>query len=85
MCFFLLQNLKVHENRRQLFSANASKDKNPFVRQRPVANLSSASSSTAPPWANGSMSLPLSDIRSDAIIDIGFLYFEYYHEVLFKF
>ncbi|KAM1200740.1 hypothetical protein ACFX2I_016979 [Malus domestica] len=47
------ENLKVHENRRQLFSATASKDAaNPFVRQRPLAARSAASSSSAspPPW-----------------------------------
>lgn len=51
--------MKVHENRRQLFSASASKDAaNPFVRQRPLAARSAASSSSAspPPWANGSPS-----------------------------
>ncbi|CAH9090449.1 unnamed protein product [Cuscuta epithymum] len=51
------ENLKVHENRRQLFSSTASKDSsNPFVRQRPLAARSSASTSThsPPPWANGS-------------------------------
>ncbi|CAH9076836.1 unnamed protein product [Cuscuta europaea] len=50
------ENLKVHENRRQLFSSTASKDSsNPFVRQRPLAARSSASTSThsPPPWANG--------------------------------
>uniref|UniRef100_A0A5B7B8E0 Putative syntaxin-32-like n=1 Tax=Davidia involucrata TaxID=16924 RepID=A0A5B7B8E0_DAVIN len=53
------ENLKVHENRRQLFSSTAMKDStNPFVRQRPLAASSSASASTAspPPWANGSPS-----------------------------
>ncbi|BBH02853.1 syntaxin of plants 32 [Prunus dulcis] len=53
------ENMKVHENRRQLFSASASKDAaNPFVRQRPLAARSAASSSSAspPPWANGSPS-----------------------------
>uniref|UniRef100_A0A0D6QXR7 t-SNARE coiled-coil homology domain-containing protein n=1 Tax=Araucaria cunninghamii TaxID=56994 RepID=A0A0D6QXR7_ARACU len=50
------ENLKVHENRRQLFSASASKDSgNPFVRQRPLASASSTSASP-PPWANGSTS-----------------------------
>ncbi|KAL4563960.1 hypothetical protein LXL04_028009 [Taraxacum kok-saghyz] len=53
------ENLKVHENRRQLFSATNSKETaNPFVRQRPLTNRSTAaSSSTAPPpapWANDS-------------------------------
>ncbi|KAI5081641.1 hypothetical protein GOP47_0001384 [Adiantum capillus-veneris] len=59
------ENLKVHENRRQLFSANTSKEKNPFVRQRPLAfgNKSEASTS-ATPWANGAASpLPLSNPR----------------------
>lgn len=49
-----MKNLKVHENRRQLFSATATKDAaNPFVRQRPLAARSAASSSSAspPPWA----------------------------------
>ncbi|XP_065850471.1 syntaxin-32 [Euphorbia lathyris] len=53
------ENLKVHENRRQLFSSTASKDgTNPFVRQRPLASRSAANASPAPPppWANGSTS-----------------------------
>ncbi|XP_031274622.1 syntaxin-32-like [Pistacia vera] len=52
------ENLKVHENRRQLFSSSASKDStNPFVRQRPLAARSAASSSASPPsWANVSPS-----------------------------
>ncbi|KAL6985365.1 Syntaxin-32 [Sarracenia purpurea var. burkii] len=52
------ENLKVHENRRQLFSSTASKDSsNPFVRQRPLAARSAASSSASPPpWVNGSPS-----------------------------
>lgn len=53
------ENLKVHENRRQLFSSAGSKDSaNPFVRQRPLASRSAASTSNAPPppWANGSSS-----------------------------
>ncbi|GER32161.1 syntaxin [Striga asiatica] len=48
-------NLKVHENRRQLFSSSASKNPtNPFIRQRPLATMSSAGTSSAPPlpWAN---------------------------------
>ncbi|KAK7352762.1 hypothetical protein VNO80_18190 [Phaseolus coccineus] len=56
------ENLKVHENRRQLFSASGSKDSaNPFVRQRPLATRSAASSSNAPapPWASGSSSSQL--------------------------
>ena len=57
-----VKNLKVHENRRQLFSASGSKDSaNPFVRQRPLATRSAASSSNAPapPWASGSSSSQL--------------------------
>ncbi|GLT49540.1 hypothetical protein SLA2020_230900 [Shorea laevis] len=52
------ENLKVHENRRQLFSSTASKDSaNPFIRQRPLAAKSdSGASSNPPPWANGSSS-----------------------------
>ncbi|KAL9239994.1 hypothetical protein vseg_014261 [Gypsophila vaccaria] len=52
------ENLKVHENRRQLFSSNVSKENaNPFVRQRPLAAKSAAStSSEPPPWANGASS-----------------------------
>ncbi|KAK9269725.1 hypothetical protein L1049_001503 [Liquidambar formosana] len=52
------ENLKVHENRRQLFSSSASKEStNPFVRQRPLAARSAASASTSPPpWADGSAS-----------------------------
>eukprot|EP00258_Populus_trichocarpa_P029481 XP_024445500.1 syntaxin-32 [Populus trichocarpa] len=53
------ENLKVHDNRRQLFSSTASKDSsNPFVRQRPLASRTAANASQAPPppWANGSVS-----------------------------
>ncbi|XP_027355350.1 syntaxin-32-like [Abrus precatorius] len=53
------ENLKVHENRRQLFSSSASKESsNPFVRQRPLTTRSAASNSNAPapPWASGSPS-----------------------------
>ncbi|KAI6680107.1 hypothetical protein NL676_033988 [Syzygium grande] len=52
------ENLKVHENRRQLFSSTASKETtNPFVRQRPLAARTAANASAAPPppWANGSL------------------------------
>ena len=53
---YTLYNLKVHENRRQLLSASASKDStNPFVRQRPLASTSRSSVSPRP-WANGSTS-----------------------------
>ncbi|XP_076930808.1 syntaxin-32-like [Bidens hawaiensis] len=46
----LSENLKVHENRRQLLSANASKDfVNPFAHQRPVANKSASTASTSQP------------------------------------
>ncbi|KAK4422295.1 syntaxin [Sesamum alatum] len=51
------ENLKVHENRRQLFSSSVSKNPtNPFIRQRPLASKSAASTSAASPlpWANGS-------------------------------
>jgi len=54
-----VQNLKVHENRRQLFSSTASKDSsNPFVRQRPLTSRTAASATQAPPppWANASVS-----------------------------
>ncbi|XP_075496150.1 syntaxin-32-like [Primulina tabacum] len=54
------ENLKVHENRRQLFSSSASKNPtNPFVRQRPLVTNPAASTSANPPplpWANGSQS-----------------------------
>ncbi|KAE8718750.1 Syntaxin-32 [Hibiscus syriacus] len=52
------ENLKVHENRRQLFSSIASKDSpNPFIRQRPLAAKSAAGASKSlPQWANGSAS-----------------------------
>jgi syntaxin 5 len=55
------ENLKVHENRRQIFSATASKDQtNPFARQRPLAAASSTSttplSGSHAPWANGATS-----------------------------
>ncbi|XP_020552891.1 syntaxin-32-like isoform X1 [Sesamum indicum] len=50
------ENLKVHENRRQLFSSSVSKNPtNPFIRQRPLASKSAASASadSPVPWANG--------------------------------
>ncbi|ESW09081.1 hypothetical protein PHAVU_009G098600 [Phaseolus vulgaris] len=52
------ENMKVHENRRQLFSSSASKDSaNPFIRQRPLAARAAASTSNSPaPWANESPS-----------------------------
>lgn len=46
------ENLKVHENRRQLYSSTASKEPaNPFVRQRPLT-AKSPNGAPAPPWAN---------------------------------
>ncbi|XP_027071348.1 syntaxin-32 [Coffea arabica] len=51
------ENLKVHENRRQLFSNTTKESANPFVRQRPlVSRTSSNSAISPPPWANGSTS-----------------------------
>ncbi|XP_077211743.1 syntaxin-32-like [Tasmannia lanceolata] len=52
------ENLKVHENRRQMFSSSTSKDAaNPFIRQRPlVAKAAPSASTSPPPWANGSSS-----------------------------
>ncbi|XP_073309398.1 syntaxin-32-like [Primulina huaijiensis] len=52
------ENLKVHENRRQLFSSSASKNPaNPFVRQRPLAAKSAASTSAPPlPWVSETQS-----------------------------
>ncbi|ESQ37191.1 hypothetical protein EUTSA_v10002594mg [Eutrema salsugineum] len=51
------ENMKIHENRRQLFSSNASKEStNPFVRQRPLASRPAASQLAPLPWANGSSS-----------------------------
>ncbi|EPS72401.1 hypothetical protein M569_02356, partial [Genlisea aurea] len=49
------ENLKVHEQRRQLFSSSASKNSsNPFTRQLPVALKSPATDSKIPPvpWAD---------------------------------
>ncbi|XP_073312407.1 syntaxin-32-like [Primulina huaijiensis] len=52
------ENLKVHENRRQLFSSSTAKNPaNPFVRQRPLAAKSAASTSAPPlPWASETQS-----------------------------
>ncbi|XP_030543048.1 syntaxin-32 [Rhodamnia argentea] len=50
------EKLKSHDNRRQIYSSQASKEAaNPFVRQRPLATRTAANASTAPPvpWANG--------------------------------
>ncbi|CDP03373.1 unnamed protein product [Coffea canephora] len=48
------ENMKVHENRRQLFSSSASKESsNPFIRQRPLATRAAASAAISPPpWAS---------------------------------
>lgn len=55
---FCFQNMKVHENRRQMFSSSATKEaSNPFMRQRPLASRNTASTSASPPpWANDSPS-----------------------------
>ncbi|KAJ3701320.1 hypothetical protein LUZ61_005025 [Rhynchospora tenuis] len=57
------ENMKVHEDRRKLFSAAAGKEPaNPFIRQRPLVNRGNSSDSAAPPapWATeSSESAPL--------------------------
>jgi len=55
------ENLKVHENRRQMFSSSAGKDaSNPFIRQRPLVARDQSESSVPPaPWASDSASTPL--------------------------
>ncbi|KAL5228613.1 hypothetical protein ABZP36_016878 [Zizania latifolia] len=55
------ENLKVHENRRQMFSSSAAKDaSNPFIRQRPLVARDGPDSSVPPaPWASDSASTPL--------------------------
>ncbi|XP_020570817.1 syntaxin-32-like [Phalaenopsis equestris] len=51
------ENLKLHDNRRQLFSSSASKDPtNPFIRQRPLSRVTSDSAAPPAPWANDSAS-----------------------------
>ncbi|CAL9102229.1 unnamed protein product [Musa textilis] len=54
------ENLKVHENRRRLFSSSASEDAtNPFLRQRPLVSKGSNDSSAPAlpaPWENSSTS-----------------------------
>lgn len=52
------ENLKVHDNRRQLFSSSVSKDAtNPFIRQRPlISRVTSESAAPPAPWANDSAS-----------------------------
>lgn len=56
---FHTENLKVHENRRQIFSASSLKDKaNPFARQQPLstpdpgASANPIPSSSPAPWAS---------------------------------
>ncbi|KAG2595301.1 hypothetical protein PVAP13_5KG063600 [Panicum virgatum] len=55
------ENLKVHENRRQMFSSSAGKDaSNPFIRQRPLVARDQSESSVPPaPWASDSASTQL--------------------------
>ncbi|CAD6233059.1 unnamed protein product [Miscanthus lutarioriparius] len=55
------ENLKIHENRRQMFSSSAAKDaSNPFIRQRPLVARDPSESSVPPaPWASDSASTPL--------------------------
>ncbi|XP_062189773.1 syntaxin-32-like [Phragmites australis] len=55
------EHLKVHENRRQMFSSSAAKDApNPFIRQRPLVARDTSESSVPPaPWASDSASTPL--------------------------
>jgi syntaxin 5 len=59
------ENLKAHENRKQLFSSNASRG-NPFAQQRGTGISSGAVTDTKPPpWTNGSSfssSLPTSRV-----------------------
>nr|VDC94291.1 unnamed protein product [Brassica oleracea] len=51
------ENMKIHENRRQRFTNNPSKEStNPFVRQRPLASKPAPSQPAPLPWANGSSS-----------------------------
>uniref|UniRef100_A0A0D6QVD2 t-SNARE coiled-coil homology domain-containing protein n=1 Tax=Araucaria cunninghamii TaxID=56994 RepID=A0A0D6QVD2_ARACU len=57
------ENLKAHDNRRQIFSSNASRG-SPFTQQRATGVTgTSATNSKLPPWTNGSnlsASLPVS-------------------------
>lgn len=53
-----VQNLKVHDNRRQLFTGTANKQTNPYARQGPLATTAanstpSTSNAALPPWGNG--------------------------------
>lgn len=52
------ENLKVHDNRRQLFTGTANKQTNPYARQGPLATTAanstpSTSNAALPPWGNG--------------------------------
>uniref|UniRef100_A0ACD5VWA4 Uncharacterized protein n=1 Tax=Avena sativa TaxID=4498 RepID=A0ACD5VWA4_AVESA len=54
------ENLKVHENRRQMFSSSAAKDaSNPFMRQRPLVARDASDSVPPAPWASDSATTPL--------------------------
>ncbi|KAH9320234.1 hypothetical protein KI387_022003, partial [Taxus chinensis] len=61
------ENLKAHDNRRQIFSSNTSRG-NPFAQQRPIdITDTSRTISKPPPWTNGSnisASLPPSRMAS---------------------
>ncbi|GLJ18964.1 hypothetical protein SUGI_0339150 [Cryptomeria japonica] len=62
------ENLKAHDNRRQIFSSNTSRG-NPFAQQRPIGSTrSSITNSKPPPWTNGStFSTPLPTSRMPSI------------------
>ncbi|XVE54322.1 hypothetical protein DITRI_Ditri03aG0071200 [Diplodiscus trichospermus] len=81
------ENMKVHENRRQLFSSTASKDSpNPFIRQRPLATRLAASSSTSPtPWANGSKSSSQSVPKYKSYQAFFFFFFFFFFFLVFFF
>ncbi|XP_037404577.1 syntaxin-32-like [Triticum dicoccoides] len=54
------ENLKVHENRRQMFSSSAAKDaSNPFIRQRPLVPREASDAAPPAPWASDSATTPL--------------------------
>ncbi|GER32510.1 syntaxin [Striga asiatica] len=64
------ENLKVHENRRQLFSSSVSKNPtNPFIRQRPLATMSAAGTSSSPPLPWASSREPSSQMLSKNQVD----------------
>lgn len=77
-----MQNMKVHEDRRKLFSATAGKEPaNPFIRQRPLVSKGNSSDSAAPPapWATDSSSsaplFPRSTLTNRFIHYLMFLWF----------